>query len=176
MEENIKAVIKIVITGPESTGKTTLAEGLASHFNVMFVAEFARTYLDQKNGIYSKEDLPLIAKGQVELEDKWVPENPQLLICDTSLEVIRVWSEWKYGTCDPYILDNVQRRIPDLFLLLTPDIAWEPDSLRENPDEREALFTYYQKSLAEYQTKVVELKGTRYEKLQSAIDSIQDIL
>jgi len=169
-------VIKIVITGPESTGKTTLAQELAKHFDTDYVPEFAREYLHQKDGQYSKDDLLQIAKGQIDLEERYLQQSSDVLICDTSLEVIRVWSEWKYGGCDSFILDNALARTPDLFILCTPDLIWKPDPLRENPDEREALFSYYQKLLAEYSTKIVELRGTKLEKLQSAIKQIQDLI
>lgn len=176
MEEDLKKIIKVVVTGPESTGKTSLSQSLASHFGIEYVPEHARDFLEQQKGEYTKDDLTLIAKGQIQIEDKYLKESPNLVICDTSLEVIRVWSEWKYSNCDPFILQAVKTRSPDLYLLLSPDIAWEPDPLRENPHDREALFTYYQKSLREYPSKVIELRGTKLEKLASAIDQIQRII
>ena len=168
-------VLKVVITGPESTGKTALCEALANHLKTGYVPEYSRTYLQQKEGNYSQEDLILIAEGQIKLEDEYQQKHKSLLICDTSLEVIRVWWEWKYGNCDQFIINNSVKRTPDLFLLLTPDLPWQPDPQRENPNDREELFAYYQKTLSEYDAKVVIISGDGEKRLNSAIDAIEDI-
>jgi NadR type nicotinamide-nucleotide adenylyltransferase len=167
------SVLKVVITGPESTGKSALSAALAKHFKTDFVPEYAREYLLQKEGDYTQKDLILIAKGQIKSEDEYQQNNKDLLICDTSLEVIRVWSEWKYGNCERFIIDNARARTPDLFLLLSPDLPWEPDPQRENPDDREALFAYYQKSLREYNTAVVEISVAGAKRITSAIIAIE---
>jgi NadR type nicotinamide-nucleotide adenylyltransferase len=167
-------VLKVVITGPESTGKTALCKALANHFKTSYVPEYSRSYLQQKEGNYSQKDLTLIAEGQIKLEDEHQQKHKSLLICDTSLEVIRVWSEWKYGNCDEFIINNAVQRTPDLFLLLTPDLLWHPDPLRENPDDRTELFAYYQKTLSEYDAKVVIIRGDREKRLTSAIEAIED--
>ena len=167
--------MKIVITGPESTGKSTLCEALARHFKVDFVPEFSREYLEHRDGNYTQEDLTDIAKGQISSEDKYQQEHDSLIICDTSLEVIRVWSEWKYHSCDPFILAMAAARVPDLFLLLTPDLPWKSDPLRENPDDRNELFAYYQKSLRGYNTIVVEISGDADKRIKSAINAINAI-
>lgn len=168
--------MKVVITGPESTGKTVLCKALAGHFNTDYVPEYARLYLRQKETNYTQEDLTCIAEGQIKSEDEYLQKNKPLLICDTSLEVIRVWSEWKFGSCDKFILDNASTRQPDLFLLLSPDLPWVPDPQRENPDDREALFAYYQKSLAAYNTKVVVISGDGEKRITSSISAIDKIL
>lgn len=168
--------MKVVITGPESTGKTELCKKLASHFNLSYVPEYSREYLNHKTGDYHLEDLTEIARGQIRSEDAFLQKQNSLIICDTSLEVIRVWSEWKYGSCDKFILDNARGRAPDLFLLMTPDLPWEPDPQRENPDDREELFAYYQKILQEYKTEVVEVSGDSEERLNSAIVAIEKVI
>ena len=167
------SVLKVVVTGPESTGKSALCASLAKHFKTSFMPEYAREYLLQKEGIYTREDLTQIAKGQIKSEEEYQQKNKPLLICDTSLEVIRVWSEWKYGSCDKFILDNARARTPDLFLLMTPDLPWEPDPQRENPHDRDELFAYYQKSLRDYNTRVVEISGDGEKRITSAINAIE---
>ncbi len=175
MAKNDAQPIKIVITGPESCGKTTLAQDLASHYHTAYVPEYARNFLQQTKGNYTREDLQTIAKGQIALEDNLRQKNPPLLICDTSLEVIRVWSEWKYGHCDPFILTRARQRAPHLFLLLTPDIPWQADPLRENPGERQALFARYQKILAEYGKPVTTITGKQPARVAAAINAIDKI-
>ncbi|MEN8248741.1 MAG: ATP-binding protein [Bacteroidota bacterium] len=168
--------IKIVVTGPESTGKTTLSKALAEHLNTSLVPEFAREYLNKTDGKYEKEDLLEIAKGQIKIENEAASDTPELLICDTSLEVIRVWSEWKYKACDSFILEQAKLRVPDLFLLLKPDIPWKEDPLRENPTDREALYQYYLKTLEEYNAPIIELRGDDDKRLNSALKAINEIV
>ena len=98
-------MLKIVITGPESTGKSTLTKQLAAHFKVDMVNEYARTYLQNLTTEYTQSDLTEIAIGQISLEDKASKSNSKFIVCDTSLEVIKIWSEFKYGSCDPFIIN-----------------------------------------------------------------------
>jgi NadR type nicotinamide-nucleotide adenylyltransferase len=149
--------MKVVITGPESTGKSWLSKALARHYDIPLVEEYARLFLKQTKGEYRQEDLIEIAKGQIALEDQVTLQKPKFILCDTDLEVIRVWSEWKYDACDPWILEKAKEKQADLYLLLKPDVPWFPDPLRENPNDREALFLEYQKVLAEYDSKVIEI-------------------
>ena len=171
-----KSVLKVVITGPESSGKTELCKALAKHYKTSYVPEYAREFLKQKDCNYTQEDLLHIAEGQIKLEDEYLLKYKRLLICDTSLEVIRVWSEWKFKTCDKFIIDNVRNRTPDLFLLLLPDLPWQPDPQRENPDDRDELFAYYQQSLLEYNTKVVTIGGDSEKRSMSAIRAINNLI
>ena len=176
MEKDNAKPIKVVVTGPESSGKSTLCEVLADHFQTRYVPEYAREYLNRLDREYTQGDLLKIAKGQMNLEDEFQNQGTNILICDTSLEVIRVWSEWKYTSCDPYILEKSKERIPDLFLLMTPDLPWQPDPLRENPDDRDALFSYYKQVLKDYDTEVVEIYGDESSRIALAINAINKIL
>lgn len=168
--------MKIVITGPESTGKSRLTKALAKHYKMPFVEEYARQYLTEKAGKYQEEDLLKIAEGQIKLEEEVNKESPQLLLCDTGIEVLRVWSEWKYDKCDAKILKYSKERQPDLFILLKPDIPWLPDPLRENPDDREALYEKYKKTLAEYDAKVIEIGDYWQQRFHSSIRAIDELL
>lgn len=133
---------KIIITGPESSGKTTLCKNLAKHFKLSFSKEFARFYLEKNGYNYNQSDLLEIAKGQL-LSEK----NQQIL--DTDLITIKIWSEYKYGSCDSWILEkiNEQKLEQRFYLLCKPDIPWQSDPLRENPDNRDELFEIYKKEL-----------------------------
>lgn len=133
---------KIIITGPESAGKTTLCENLAKHFKLSFSKEFARFYLEKNGYNYNQTDLLEIAKGQL-LSEK----NHQIL--DTDLITIKIWSEYKYGACYSWILEkiNEQKLEKRFYLLCKPDIPWKYDPLRENPDNRDELFEIYKMEL-----------------------------
>ena len=133
---------KILITGPESSGKSTLAKKLAIHFNGGFVAEFAREYLKNKE-IYTESDLLQIAKGQYDLEKNIGSKHVDFLFCDTGIEVIKIWSQEKYGSVDPEIEKLLKLANYDLVLLCEPNIPWEYDKLRENPLDRKRLFNVY---------------------------------
>jgi NadR type nicotinamide-nucleotide adenylyltransferase len=168
--------MKVIITGPESTGKSWLAKALARHYNIPFVEEYARMYLKQTGGKYQEKDLLEIAEGQAILEDQVSQQKPKFTLCDTGIEVIRIWSEWKYGRVDPKILSMAKEKQPDLYLLLKTDVPWLPDPLRENPDDREELFAYYQKTLAEYDSKVIEVGDYWQHRFHASIAAIDLLL
>jgi NadR type nicotinamide-nucleotide adenylyltransferase len=136
-------VLKIVITGPESSGKTSLAQALAQHFRAPLVPEFARTFLEQHGPAYVEKDLLTMAQGQVVVEERAQKSGPALVVCDTDLITVRIWSEEKFGRCHPWILQQTEQRVYDLWLLCKPDLPWAPDPLRENPDDRDRLFERY---------------------------------
>ncbi len=133
-------MLKIIITGPESSGKTTLCKALSKHFNLPFSNEYAREYLDELSRDYNQDDLLNIAKGQLQAEN-----GIQLL--DTDLITLKIWSEYKYGSCDKWILNQVEKQKSEkrFYLLCKPDINWEADPQRENPNDREELFEIYKK-------------------------------
>ena len=135
-------MFKIIITGPESSGKTTLCKALFQHFNIPFAKEFARFYINKLEREYTQNDLLSIAKGQLESEF-----NSQLL--DSDLITIKIWSEYKYGSCDKWILDQIeiQKTEKRFYLLCKPDIPWQADNQRENPNDRKELFEIYKKEL-----------------------------
>lgn len=170
---NIK---KAVILGPECTGKSELSEFLASEFKTLWVEEYAREYLDALNRPYGPEDLKEIARGHLALEDKKYPEANRVLICDTNLYVIKVWSEFKYGACDPEILTAIKERHYDLYLLTYVDIPWIADPLREHPDQREILYSIYLREMQNQPVPFVEIKGDREQRQRLAKESIQRLL
>ena len=157
---------KIIITGPESSGKTTLCQQLSNHFNIPFTQEFARLYVDSLDRDYIINDLLSIAKQQLKSEF-----NSQLL--DTDLITIKIWSEYKYGRCDKWILDEIEKQKSEkrFYILCSPDIAWQTDSQRENPNDRKKLFEIYKKELENLKHKYFILNGeNRLEKIIKKID------
>lgn len=135
-------MIKFVVTGPESSGKTTLSKALGHEWRAVHVNEVAREYLAGLQAPYGEHDLLVIAKAQLRLEDELAAGSELMnMVCDTDLITVRIWSEEKYGRCDPWIIEHTQHRLYHHWLLCSPEgIPWEPDPLRENPHDRERLF------------------------------------
>lgn len=169
---------KIVVIGPESTGKSTLSTQLAAHYKTLWVPEFARDYLMQLNRPYEQEDLLRMAEGQLITEDAAATKANQFLICDTDLHVIKVWSEAKYGDCDPRILELIASRKYDLYLLTYIDIAWEDDPLREHPkpEEREYFYQVYRDIVMNSGLPWADIRGGYEERLQTAVKAITSSL
>ena len=111
-------VKKIAITGPESTGKSTLARKLADHYKTVWVPEYARTYIDKLKRPYEQHDLAEIAKGQIFYEKDLIQKASEYLFCDTELTVIKIWSEYKYGNIEPFLISEHNKSSYDLYLLL----------------------------------------------------------
>lgn len=167
--------IKIAIVGPESSGKSTLAADLAEHFEVPYVEEFAREYLENLDRPYTESDLIEIAKGQIELKAKLQAVGHSIIISDTSLLVIKIWSEVKYGRCDEWIISATSEEAFDLYFLCYPDIPWEYDPLRENPNDRLSLYQRYEKALQNNDAKYQIIRGLKSERMKIALDSIEKL-
>jgi len=166
---------KIAIIGPESTGKSELTKALSGRFRVPSVDEFARTYLENLGRDYIQDDLFEIARGQISLEEKALANNPEFLICDTNLLVIKIWSEYKYGNCDARIIDLMNSRSYDLFLLTKPDIPWTHDPLRENPDNSDELFQIHLEEIIKDGTKHRIVSGQGEERLKIALQALNEL-
>lgn len=175
MESNADNLTRIAIVGPECTGKSELAAYLADHFNTVWVPEYARGYLDNLVRPYEREDLLTIAHGQVRLEKEWALSANELLFCDTTLLVIKVWSEFKFGTCDPEIIRSLESTSYDLHLLTYVDIPWENDPQREHPDKREELFEIYRDELVKMKVPYIEIRGPREERRKTAVDAVMKV-
>ena len=161
---------KVVITGPESSGKSTLSKHLSESLFTPHVREYAREYLASLDRVYNKDDLTQIAKGQMDLEEDIICQTPSYLICDTDLLTIKIWSEYKYGSCAPEIINLLMANLPDLYLLASPDFPWEEDSQRESPDNRDALFLVYKAEILKLGIPYVVLSGTAPERLEKAME------
>jgi nicotinamide riboside kinase len=164
----------IVITGPESSGKTTLAGQLSDHWEAPLVPEIARDYLKGKNS-YQQHDLLKIAEQQYEQEQIFLSHFIGKIICDTDLLVIMIWSEFKYGYCDPWIYNTFENSIKQkastrYYYLCDSKIPWQADELRENPDNRDELFNLYLQKLKQYELDHSIVKGGQDERLQQVLN------
>ncbi len=167
-------LIRIAVTGPESTGKSLLTRQLAEHFQAPWVPEFARDYIDQLNRHYKEEDILAIARGQLASEDSAAGRADRVLFCDTELIVTKIWSEVKYGRCHPWILEQIEERPYDLYLLCYIDIPWEEDPQREHPHMRERLFTLYYEELMERGYPFGVVKGLGDDRKRNALEVIRN--
>lgn len=173
-------ILKVVLFGPESTGKTTLSEQLARHYNTVWVPEYAREYLQNKWNNERKtcepEDLLPIAEGQMRLENQLTKKATEILICDTDLLETKVYSEAYYvGDCDPILEKYALENSYDLYLLTYIDIPWEADDLRDKPSEREQMFEYFKATLEKYNRNFIILKGNKKERLKRAVEQIDNL-
>lgn len=198
--EPVKEIKKIAVIGPESTGKSTLCEQLAQHYNTMWCPEFAREYLLTHGMDYDFDDLLLIAKGQVAMEEEYihlvrVTESREdrkketktsglsdiptsRLFIDTDMYVMKVWCEFVFGNCHQFILDQIIERKYDLYLLCNIDLPWVKDELREYPDleNRAKLYNIYEDIMINQSVPWIDINGDTDERLQKAITAVDALL
>ncbi|HSI91132.1 MAG TPA: ATP-binding protein, partial [Adhaeribacter sp.] len=165
-------MIKIAITGPESTGKSTLAQQLAEHYKTAWVPEFARQYLAGLNRPYTLPDLEEIARGQLQLQQAAESTPGAFLFSDTELLVMKIWSENAFGQCPAWILKKLEQQNFDLYLLPDIDLPWEPDPQREHPHLRRHFFDKYQEELVRYNFPYKIISGTRQQRFQAALQAL----
>jgi len=185
MEEKLKQkplnIVKVVLFGPESTGKTTLSKQLARHYNTVWVPEYAREYLqnkwNNKRQTCENSDLLPIAIGQMKLENELAVKADKVLICDTDLLETKIYSEEYYGGfVDPDLEIAAVNNKYDLYLLTYIDTPWEEDDLRDRPDQRLEMFKAFENALKKYNRPYILLKGEKKNRLKKATNKIDEIL
>jgi NadR type nicotinamide-nucleotide adenylyltransferase len=170
---------KIVILGPESTGKSTLCEALAKHYDIYQCPEYARQFLTENGLKYNYEDLLTIAKGQLTLEEEWIQQSIEnkkhALVIDTDMYVMKVWCEYVFQNAHTYILEQINQKKYDLYLLCDIDLPWTQDEMREYPDPkpRTELFTIYKDLLINQNTPWGIVSGTGVDRTKNAIQIIE---
>jgi NadR type nicotinamide-nucleotide adenylyltransferase len=163
---------KIVVTGPESTGKSTLCEQLATHYKTGWVPEYARQYLLALGRPYQYDDLLIIARGQLEQEDRIIASlKTPLVFIDTDMYVMKVWCEFVFGKCHSFILDQIVKRKYDAYLLCNTDLPWVADELREYPDleSRERLYYNYKDLMINQSAAWIDIRGDYDARLNKAM-------
>ncbi len=181
-------VKKIVIIGPESTGKSSLCKQLAAHYQTVWVEEYAREYLLKNGTTYTFENLLEIAKGQVASEESgvrsWEAANRSKagnlkseIFIDTDMYVMKVWCEFVFEKCHHWILNRIAERKYDLYLLCNIDLPWVKDKLREYPDliSRKKLYHYYKDILVNQNVPWVDISGNYEQRLEKAISAVDKL-
>ena len=183
-------IIKVVVIGPESTGKSSLCEQLANHYKTEWVKEYAREYLLTNGTEYSYDNLLEIAKGQFALENAAIQlvenkttntsasnSSSEIILLDTNMYVLKVWCEFVFEKCHPWILNQIVENSYDLYLLCDVDLPWVKDELREYPDLeiREKLYHHYKDLLVNQSTPWVNISGNYQQRLDNAINAIDSV-
>ena len=168
-------MFKVAITGPESTGKSTLAEKLAHHYKTDFVPEYSRTYLENFEGRYTEDDVVEIAKGQHNLILEEEKKFLKILIADTEIVVCKIWVEYVFKHSNKIIDEILIQQDFDLYLLCDIDLPWTYDPLRENPniDERKELFEIYRNTLEQMKVPFEIVSGNDEVRVNNAIKVIE---
>lgn len=183
LNQNSINLVKAVLFGPESTGKTTLSRQLARHYNTVWTPEYARDYLQKKwnneRKTCEQDDLIKIAEGQIALENQLARKADKVLICDTDLLETKVYSEEFYGGfVDEKLNKAAIKNIYDIYFLTYIDTPWEADDLRDRPEQRLEMFKAFEKSLIDNKRPYVLLKGdkeTRFKKATTIIDKLLNV-
>lgn len=169
-------VTRIVVTGSESTGKTTLARDLAAHFGALWIAEQSRSYAERVKRPLTAEDVSPIASEQIAAEDAGLSEalkrNLRWLILDTDLVSTVVYARHYYGSCPAWIEAEARARLGDLYLVCDIDIPWAADSVRDRPQSRDTLHAEFRTTLTEFGARSCSVRGTGESRMAAALNCI----
>ncbi|TXK44931.1 ATP-binding protein [Pontibacter qinzhouensis] len=169
-------MLRISVTGPESTGKSTISEKLAQHYRTVWVPEYARSYISSLNRPYTLADIEAIAEGQLAQEARLEQHANNLLFADTDLLVLKIWSENAFGHCPPWIQEKLEQQPYNLYLLMGVDLPWEPDPQREHPHLRQYFYNLYKKELQQLQMPFVEISGLQEERFLMARKHVDKLI
>lgn len=170
---NIK---KIAIVGPESTGKSTLSAQLAAHYKTIWVPEYAREYCEKLTEPCSWQDEINMFKGQLELENRLLPQANALLICDTTFITVKIWSDHVFGKSPQEVLDELPKHPYDFYLLMNIDLPWEDDPLRDFPNQRKHFMGIWHAELKALHAHYVVISGSKQARFQNAVQAIDQFL
>jgi nicotinamide riboside kinase len=167
----------IVVTGPESTGKTTLCQQLACHFSQPWQPEYARQYIQNLGHPYTPQHVNHIARTQVKQMQEAQNSATPLFFFDTYLEITQVWYEVVYGRCPKFVHKHMAVAPIALYLLCTPDLPWHPDPVRENGGPmRHSLYQRYQQLLTATRFNTQIISGNGLSRTTAAIDAVMQVV
>lgn len=167
-------LMKIAIVGPESTGKSTIAQAIARHFNTVCVPEFAREYCKNLHNEYTLQDEVNMYYGQIALEDTLIPlAHNNMLICDTTILTVKIWCDHLFGDTPQEVKNEIQQRPYDLFLLMDIDLPWEEDPLRDFPEQREHFMEVWKQELNQLNARYAIISGLGTERFENALKAIK---
>lgn len=162
-------LIKIAVVGPESTGKSTIAQAIARHFNTVCVPEFARAYCKNLHNEYTLQDEVNMYYGQIALEDTLIPLANDVLICDTTILTVKIWCDHLFGDTPKEVKNEIQQRPYDLYLLMDIDLPWEEDPLRDFPEQREHFMEVWKQELDRLQAPYTIISGLGNARFENAV-------
>jgi len=169
-------VVRVVLTGSESTGKSTLAADVARHYGVTLVPEFVRAFAEQKGAPIDFSDHGAIARGQMALEDAAMAGAPRLIIQDTDLLSTVVYCQHYFGRCPPWIEETAAARRPSLYLLCATDVAWVADGVRDRGHMRDEMQQLFADAVRASGARFVEVAGDAARRLRDATNAIDGIV
>jgi NadR type nicotinamide-nucleotide adenylyltransferase len=175
-QERTKELIKIAIVGPESTGKSTISQQLALHYNTVWVPEYARGYCEKLVAQCTWEDEINMFRGQLELEKQMAPLANRLLICDTTFITVKIWSDHMFGRAPQEVLDMLPQHNYDLYLLMDIDLPWQEDPLRDFPHMREHFLNVWHTELKALEANYSLISGSDEERFRNAVKEIDSFL
>lgn len=168
--------LRICIFGPESTGKSTLTGDLAKHYQTTAVPEYARGYIEARNGEVQFADMLPIARGQAASEDALARSASRLLFCDTDPLSTSIWSQWLFNRCDRWIEEEAARRDYAMTFLLDVDVPWVEDQVRYLPSNRKDFFETCEEYLRKHDRRYIVLSGGWDQRRAEAIEAIDRLL
>ncbi len=164
-------LIKVIVTGPESTGKTILCQALAKKYNTVWIPEYARTYVENLTEKYTYQDVEHIANVQFNELSKKNENANKYVFFDTGLIITKIWFQEVFGKYPDYLDEMIRKTAPDFYFLCFPDIEWQPDSVRENGGEKRMdLFNKYENQLIHFNFKYHIIKGINNQRIENAIE------
>jgi nicotinamide riboside kinase len=170
-------MIKIIITGPESTGKSTLAKSLSNYLKEPFVPEFSRYFIPTLKESYTAANLVDIARGQLFWHQLYKSNTNKVLLCDTGVEAIDIWFQYRFGDIDAQIRELFTADEDCFYLLCKPDIPWVDDPLRETPHQRPQIFDSFVSLLNQFGKNYYIIEGQHEEdRFHCALDHLKKIL
>lgn len=165
-------LIKIAVVGPESTGKSTIAQAVARHFDTVCVPEYAREYCKNLHNEYTLQDEVNMYYGQIALENMLIPlAKNNLLICDTTIMTIKIWCDYLFGDTPQDVKEEINNRHYDLYLLMDIDLPWEEDPLRDFPEHREHFMGVWESELKSLKANYIIISGLGDERLKNALEA-----
>ena len=185
MEKNLKQIIsgclKVVLFGPESSGKTTLSRELSKYYNTFWVEEYAREYLQKKwnneKKVCELSDILPIAVGQIKLENEFAKKSSSLLFCDTDILETKVYCETYFdGFCDPILEKYAIKNQYDLYILTDIDIPWIKDDLRDKPNNRKEMFDAFKNALIKHNRPFIQVSGDLKTRMKIATSEVDKLL
>ncbi|HEX8376660.1 MAG TPA: ATP-binding protein [Pedobacter sp.] len=169
-------IIKIAVVGPESTGKSTISEQLAAHYQTVWVPEYARGYCEKLTEPCSWQDEINMFHGQLALEKALIPKANRLLICDTTFITVKIWCDYIFGKSPQEVLDELPNHPYDLYLLMDIDLPWQEDPLRDFPHLREHFMQVWHKELTGLKANYSTISGTGSIRLANSINAVNNYL